>query len=219
MARQGKVVAAAVKEKAITRQRRSSKEIRERLLRASREEFEICGYSEARTAAIAKRAKVTEAQLFRYFPSKSDLFRNAVFEPLNEHFSIFIEQHLSKQEEGASFREVERLYTAEFQQFLDKNARLLLSALVAETYSPDHNTGLGGIDSLQTYFERAAAMMSKRLGDDAELDPAIMVRVCFAATLGCVLFKDWLFSGTGKDREQVDRAITEFILDGVGDRV
>ena len=76
------------------RQRRSPAEIRERLLRASRKEFERCGYAQARTAAIAQRAEVTEAQLFRYFPTKSALFQSAVFQPLNQHFADFVTQHL-----------------------------------------------------------------------------------------------------------------------------
>src|SRR5262245_5970276 len=37
------------------------------------------GVDGATTAAIAKRAEVTEKTLFRYFPSKSDLVRRVLF--------------------------------------------------------------------------------------------------------------------------------------------
>ena len=200
------------------RQRRSPAEIRERLLHASRKEFERCGYSEARTAAIAQLAEVTEAQLFRYFPTKSALFQSSVFQPLNQHFADFVEQHLSNGEAAADLREVEILYITEFQKFLEKNARLLLSLVVAETYSADKTEGAVGIDSLADYFEHGAEMMSSRIGEHSKFDPAIMVRVSFAAMLGCVLFKDWLFAGTGLGAVKVNRAITDFILHGIGDR-
>lgn len=198
------------------RQRRSPAEIRERLLHASRKEFERCGYSKARTAAIAQRAEVTEAQLFRYFPTKSALFQSSVFQPLNQHFADFVTQHLSNEDGVTDFREVERLYITEFQQFLDKNARLLLSLVVAETYSADNKEGTAGIDSLTAYFEHGAEMMSSRIEQRSKFDPEIVVRVSFAAMLGCVLFKDWLFSGTESSPSKVNRAITEFILDGIG---
>lgn len=199
------------------RQRRSSAEIRERLLQASREEFERCGYSGARTAAIAKRAEVTEAQLFRYFPSKADLFRSAVFEPLNKHFTEFVSKHLGNGAEFDDFRDVERLYIDEFQQFLDQNAGMLLSLVVADNHSSDTAVGLTDIDGLGEYFARGAKMMSTREAY-SESEAAIMVRVSFAAMLGCVLMKDHLFAGTGLGEKKVDRAITEFILDGISER-
>ncbi len=199
------------------RQRRSSAEIRERLLQASREEFERCGYSGARTAAIAKRAEVTEAQLFRYFPSKADLFRSAVFEPLNKHFTEFVSQHLANGAGFDDFRDVERLYIEEFQHFLENNARMLLSLAVADNHSSDTEVSLSDIDGLTEYFTRGTEMMSAREAY-SKTDAAIMVRVSFAAMLGCVLMKDWLFAGTRLGKQKVDEAITGFILDGISDR-
>src|SRR5215831_2266036 len=79
----------AVRPAGTKRAKRSSAEVMERLLTAAREEFRRRGFAGATTAAIARNAAVTEAQLFRYFESKSDLFREAVFEPLDKHFSEF----------------------------------------------------------------------------------------------------------------------------------
>ncbi len=144
------------------------------------------------------------------------LYLISVFQPLTQHFADFFTQHLSNEEGVTDFREIERLYITEFQQFLDKNARLLLSLVVAETYSAENKGGTAGIDSLTAYFEHGAEMMSNRIEARSKLDPAITVRVSFAAMLGCVLFKDWLFSGTELSPSKVNRAITEFILDGIG---
>ena len=69
------------------RAKRSSEEIMQRLIAAAQDEFKRSGFMGATTAAIARKAEITEAQLFRYFSSKAELFREAVFEPLNRHFA------------------------------------------------------------------------------------------------------------------------------------
>lgn len=197
------------------RRRRSPAEIRGRLLESAREEFNRFGYAGARTAAIARNADVTEAQLFRYYDSKAALFQDAVFEPLNRHFSKFNTRHLSGMSETMDHRDRERLYIGEFHQFLKAHAPLLLSLMVAETHSTEDTRSLVEIDSLHSYFERGAAMMAARVGGDARVEPDLMVRVSFAAVLGCVLFRDWLFHGTPAGDDEVDTAIMEFVLDGI----
>src|SRR5215831_20773880 len=79
----------AARSAGVKRTKRSRAEVMERLLAGAREEFRRRGFAGATTAAIARNAAVTEAQLFRYFESKADLFREAVFEPLDKHFSEF----------------------------------------------------------------------------------------------------------------------------------
>lgn len=197
------------------RRRRSPAEIRRRLLCASRKEFERCGYSGARTAAIAKKADVTEAQLFRYYDSKADLFRDAVFEPLEQHFSDFAARYSAELESAVDYRDLERLYLAEFQKFLGQHSRLLLSLVVSESFAQGGAQGISGLDSLRSYFEHGAAMMAARVGDEVQVDPAVMVRVSFAAVLGCVLFKDWLFADLSVDEDEVSNGIIEFVLDGI----
>ncbi len=61
----------------------------DRIIRAAADEFKASGFTGATTAAIARNAEVTEAQLFRYFASKAELFRESVFKPLNQHFLDF----------------------------------------------------------------------------------------------------------------------------------
>ena len=78
------------------RRRRSAEEIKDRLLSAAREEFGSKSFTGATTAAIARRADVAEVQMFRYFPSKADLFHEAVFAPLIEHFQCFNDEHANK---------------------------------------------------------------------------------------------------------------------------
>ncbi len=197
------------------RTRRSSEEIMERLVTAAREEFKRSGFVGATTATIARNAEVTEAQLFRYFDSKADLFREAVFEPLNKHFSEFSAQHPTDTQAVENIRENARLYIAELQQFLDEHSKLLLSLVVAQLFTSGSLQGVGEIESLRHYFERGAATMSSRVEKNPRVDPKLLVRVSFAAVLGCVLFKDWIFPEGLAGDEEIKSAVIDFVIDGI----
>lgn len=200
---------------ATPRKRRTPEDLRERMLRAAREQFNRHGPSDATTASIARAAEVTEAQLFRYFPSKAELFREAVFAPLNQHFIEF-NQRLERAATGeASFGESARAYTAELLDFLGRHGKLLLALLVAETYAQDRKADGAGISSLAAYFDKGAEMLARHAGD-GDHDPRLTVRVSFAAVLGAVLFRDWLFPNGSASDEQIEQAIVDFVVDGLG---
>lgn len=210
---------AAPKTTASKRKRRSSEEIMERLVSAAREEFKRCGFVGATTAAIARNAEVTEAQLFRYFDSKADLFREAVFDPLDKHFAEFSARHPTDKS-SENVREQARLYITELQQFLDEHSKLMLSLVVAQLFTSGslqsvQGQGAGEIESLRHYFERGAAMMSRRVAQDAKVDPKLLVRVSFAAVMGCVLFKDWIFPEGLASDAAIRSAIIDFVIDGI----
>lgn len=199
----------------VRRKRRSSEEITDRLIRAAEEEFKRCGYAGATTAAIARRADVTEAQLFRTFASKADLFREAVFRPLNAHFERFNADHIADASDGGANRDNARLYITELQRFIEEHAQLFRALILTQTYGADDAHGVGAIDSLATYFDRGAAVQSNRVGDDAKVDPRLMVRVSFAAVLANMMFKDWLFPEGLAGDDEIGTAIIEFVLDGI----
>lgn len=197
------------------RKRRSVEEIEDRLLTAAREAFERHGFAGATTAAIARRAEVTEAQLFRTFGSKADLFREAVFKPLNEHFFGFHARRLASATDAEDTRARARDYITELQAFIEDHGEMLMSLVVAEAYSPESVKGLGAMDSLAAYFDRGAAMMNSRTGGAAQVDPRLMVRVSFAAVMASVMFKDWLFPEGLAAPGQIRDAIIDFVLDGI----
>jgi AcrR family transcriptional regulator len=195
--------------------RRAPGEIRERILAAAGEEFKTHGFSGATTLNIARRADVTEAQLFRYFASKPILFREAVFEPLVRHFDVFDAKHHADTQNGLNLRENARLYIGELQQFIREHSKMLMSLVFAQTYSPFTTPGVGEIDSLQSYFARGAAMMTRRTKDRARVEPKLMVRVSFAAVLAAILFKDWLFPAGLASEEEISDALVDFVIDGI----
>jgi AcrR family transcriptional regulator len=201
------------------RKRRTPEEITERLLRAAFEVFTESGYSGATTAVIAARAEVTEAQLFRYFNSKAELFRAAIFQPLNQHFCDFQSRHIAPPPEDLDaakgvLRGQSVEYITELQDFIGDHARMLLSLVVAQAYGSGTDGG-ERIDGLAAYFDRGAAMMARRPPETLRVEPELMVRVSFAAVLGCVLFKDWIFPPGIASDEAIRRAVNEFVLDGI----
>lgn len=215
-----KIKKAAVPAEAAKRKRRTSAEIMQRLISAARDEFKRSGYVGATTATIARNADITEAQLFRYFESKADLFREAVFEPLNQHFSEFNARHPSDADGTQNIRDLVRLYITELQQFLDEHSKLLLSLVVAQLFTSGSSQGVRGqgvgeIESLTHYFEGGAAMMTNRLKKNPQVDPKLLVRVSFAAVLGCVLFKDWIFPAGFASDKAISSAIIDFVIDGI----
>ena len=197
------------------KQRRAPAEIRERILRGAGEEFKTFGYAGATTLNIARRAEVTEAQLFRYFASKSALFREAIFEPLVRHFDQFDAEHQPSKTPGVNVRENSRLYITELQKFIGEHSKMLMSLVVAQTYAPFPTPAVSEIDSLQSYFARGAAMMRRRTPEKAKVDPRLMVRVSFAAVLGSILFKDWLFPAGLASEQEISDAMIDFVIDGI----
>jgi AcrR family transcriptional regulator len=195
------------------RKRRSSGEVADRILEAAGEEFETNGYAGATTAAIARRAEVTEAQIFRLFGSKRDLFHAAIFEPLNHHFAEFHARNSAAF--GTETTEtLARRYISELQDFIEQHSRMLMSLIVASAYSPETREGVGELVGLRDYFARGAAMMTEHMGGNTRADPAMVVRVSFAAVLANLMFRDWLFPA-GTDSTTIRRAIGDFVLHGI----
>ena len=202
-------------EKAPRRRRRTSEEVADRILEAAAEEFELSGYSGATTAAIARRAEVTEAQIFRFHPSKQDLFRAAIFTPLNRHFADFQSRSVADLGKGREGRDLAREYIGELQDFMARHSSMFMSLIVASAYSPDATGGITELEGLQAYFEKGKAMMSARTSKDAPVSPELMVRVSFAAVLANLMFRDWLFPpGLASDAEIRD-AIATFVIEGI----
>ncbi|CAN7514093.1 TetR/AcrR family transcriptional regulator [Phenylobacterium sp. LjRoot219] len=197
------------------RKRRTAEDLMNRIVEAAGEEFRQCGYAGATTAAIARRADVTEAQLFRYFGSKAELFREAVFKPLDQQLSTFFANHMLDNN-VEEVRESTALYIDELQGFVRENARMLTSLVVAQTYDPEASLANSAISSLGAYFDRGAAMMTSRLTGPAKVDPTLMVRVSFAAVLACVMFKDWIFPPGLASEAEIRAAINDFVREGIG---
>jgi AcrR family transcriptional regulator len=187
----------------------------DRILAAAREEFKRCGYAGATTAAVARAAEVTETQLFRYFGSKSNLFREAVFKPLDEQLRAFFAETGPAPGDLESFQAAGVRYVEDLQRFMAENAGLMTSLAVAQTYDPQVAQGAAAAGSLASYFARGAATMAGRLHSPPKVAPELMVRVSFAAVMACAMFRDWLFPQGLATEEEIRRAVDVFVLEGI----
>ena len=201
---------------AVRRTRRSTGEIIDRIIEAAAREFQEKGFSGATTAAIARRAGVTEALIFNHFGSKAKLFQDTIFKPLSEHFEQFQATHRVPPEDIAGRRNFSMDYIRELQDFVSDHSRMLLSLAFAQSYGQGGVEGLGQVQGLQDYFERTAALAAANLGENPAVDPAIMARVSFISIMACTLFQDWLFPENLVSKGQIHDAITRFVMDGLG---
>ncbi len=197
------------------RKRRSSEEVADRILDAAAEEFETAGYAGATTAAIARRAEVTEAQIFRFYGSKQELFRAAIFKPLNRHFMDFHAANQVPAGDPQSMREMARRYIGELQDFMAQHSRMFMSLVVASAYSPEATNPVSEMEGLRAYFAQGTEVMTRRVGASPNVDPQLMVRVSFVAVLASLMFKDWLFPAGMATDDEIRDAIAGFVIDGI----
>jgi AcrR family transcriptional regulator len=198
------------------RKRRPVHEVTSLILEAANEEFRRHGYDNATTATIARNAGTTEAQIFRYYGSKADLFRQSVFNQIDRQFADFNARYLSEGTLPGDFRKLSRLYISELHDFLEKHHELLLSLFVAQTYARHETPGVGEIDALRTYFEHGAAMVDRTAGSRAlKIDPQLLVRISFGAVLASVMFKEWLFPPGLAEDASIEEAVIDFVIDGI----
>lgn len=200
----------------LRRKRRPIQEVTSLILDAASEEFRRHGYDNATTATIARNAGTTEAQIFRYYGSKADLFRQSVFNQIDRHFAEFNARYLSEGTLPGDFRKLSRLYITELHEFLGEHHELLLSLFVAQTYARQDTPGMGEIDALRTYFEHGAAMVERTAGSRTlKIDPQLLVRISFGAVLASVMFKGWLFPPGLAGDARIEEAVIDFVIDGI----
>ena len=200
--------------KAKRRKRRSPDEIKEKLLAAAKREFKKAGFG-ATSAAIATEADVTEGQLYRYFNSKQDLFRQAVFQPLNQDLSEFSAQYLSQVSLMADKKDRISLYISGLQEFIHNHSEIITVLAGAQYSGGEGLIPAKELDSLLSYFDLGTLMLESREGKNPEIAPKLMVKIIFSTVLSSAMFRDWLFPEDEADSGEVVDAIGNFLISGV----
>ncbi len=177
-----------------TASRRRPVEIRQLLLDAAAEEFARHGYVDAKMRAIASSAGVAMSAMYRHFPTKSELFREAVLLP----FLAFIREF------GATWRQqlnqpwdAERLMRAMVEFLYDnlKAHRKALTSLVAASGQPD----LDVMDDLRAamtqMFSELQIIGEHEAAVRGWFSPSVVpptTRLAVALTIGMVIAEPWL---------------------------
>lgn len=196
------------------RKRRSTQEISDRIIDAAFTEFGENGYSSTTTAAIARRADVAEALIFTHFGSKANLFRKAVFKPLDDHFSTFVATHAVADEDVAEHKKESRAFVSDLASFVRRHAGMFKSLVVNEAYANDGDAS-SGLHGLQDYFDKMSALEDHWQARHQRIPPRLISRISFAAILGCILFDDWLFPQGVAEDDEIHDALCDFIMEGI----
>jgi hypothetical protein len=155
---------------------------------------------------------VAEWLIFNYFGTKSQLFHEAIFRPLNQHFLDFSAGHLTDPNDEQTLRQQSRQYIFELQKFIESHSKMFLSLAVAQTYEHNNIDSKKQLEGLEAYLSKAAELAKMRRSTIRGHDPDLMVRMSFAATFGAVLFKDWIFPKETVSEKDFTAVLSEFIL-------
>lgn len=188
------------------RARRSTEEIRVRILSAAREAFAQRGFAGATTRQIAVSAEVSEPLIFNHFGGKADLFEAAVLQPFNDRFAQFVSRSdmLPPDRELRSTEFVHALYP-----FLRDHADLLLAMVKSAHDMEAPHRALDG------YFTSAVDRMRSQYdaaGLPHDVAPELLVRYAFGMMAGAVLMEDWFFAGAKPDAAVQEAALARMLF-------
>lgn len=89
---------------------------------------------------------------------------------------------------------------------------MFMSLAVAQTYERDNIDSKKQIEGLEDYFSKAADLAKMRRSTIGGHDPKLMARMCFAATFGSVLFKDWIFPKEFVSEKEFTSVLSDFVF-------
>lgn len=163
------------------------------IVKAAEDVFAELGFSGATTAELAKRAGVTERTLFKYFPSKNDLYRRVLSGLL---LSTIVPGHMSDLKERLqtlkpNFKEwyvaiLKARYTAVAKE--PQKLKLLLGALLL---SKEFSEIFGNLWKINLYDTSVEAIeYFQQMGEiRKDLDPNQIVRASFSLAASFLITK------------------------------
>lgn len=170
-------------------------ESRRRILDAARELFAERGYRGTTTRDLAEAAGVAELTLFRHFPTKAQLFEQAVVAPVHTFLHEFVERRRERPPGGRDQVAATAEFYDELLAELTRDAKLVIALVAA--LSLDESDGelsqqlqptmRGMLTDLDQHF----AKEFRARGFD--VDPRIGLRIMVAMALGIAVHGEWLF--------------------------
>lgn len=199
--------------------RRSPQEVHDLILAAAAREFSTRGYARTTTDDIAEAADVSLSVLFRHYPAKADLFRDALVQPFLESLRAFTAHWEQTFVEPVDEEEVMRLFIGDLYDHLHAH-RDALGALLAAEHAADPKVLDEVHQQFDTVFARFASMGQREAdrrgwfsGEPMELNSRVLVALITAV----VAHRQW-FLPTGRQRlsrERLVEHITRLMLYGL----
>lgn len=195
---------------ATTRPRRKPGEARRDVVEAAREAFIAAGYHGASLRQIAIRAGTTQAVLYRYFPSKADLFRESVLKPFETFVNALVDGWRASTTADLATPELIAGFTEELYDFTRSHRGLMLTLIAAEA----HDDNLGDVraafsDTIQRVVAQVLADREARGWTD--IDAAVAAPLTMAMIIAAALLDEWLFPAADRpDRERILTELTRY---------
>lgn len=183
------------------RPRRSSAEVRSRILSAAVALFAERGYGDATTREIAERAEVAEQVIFRIYATKQALFDAAVLEPFDEFLSEYTARWLASPTPGGNPEEVLQQFVKELHDLVRQNRQLVAALASSGSLTVRTQPALAKL-------EKMGAVIAETHG--LRFDPELSVRIAAVMVVAVTMIEDQLFDGAG------DRLVAEMVRMLVG---
>jgi AcrR family transcriptional regulator len=183
------------------RPRRSSVEVRSRILSAAVELFAEHGYRGTTTREITHRAEVAEAVIFRIYPTKQALFDAAVIQPFDEFLSAYTARWLGAPTPGGTPEDVLQQFVEELHDLVSKNRQLVRALASSRSLTVATQPALAKLEKMGTVVAETHGLA---------FDPELGVRIATVMVVAVTMLEDQLFDGAG------DRLVTEMVRMLVG---
>ena len=183
------------------RPRRSSAEVRSRILSAAAALFAERGYGDATTREIARRAEVAEQVIFRIYPTKQALFDAAVVEPFDQFLSEYTARWLAAPTPGGNPEEVLQQFVEELHDLVRENRQLVAALAASGSLTARTQPALAKLEKMGTVIAETHGLL---------FDPELSVRIAAVMVVAVTMLEDQLFDGAG------DRLVAEMVRMLVG---
>lgn len=171
------------------RPRRSSAEVRSRILAAAVALFAERGYKDATTREIAGRAEVADQVLFRIYPTKQALFEVAVLEPFDKFLSEYTDRWLTAPTPGGNPEEVLQQFVEDLYDLVRENRKLVAALASSGSLTARTQPALAKLENM-------GAVIAETHG--LPFDPKLSVRIAAVMVVAVTMLEDELFDGGGE---------------------
>src|SRR6201997_2279552 len=178
------------------RPRRSSAEVRSRILSAAAALFAERGYGDATTREIARRAEVAEQVIFRIYPTKQALFDAAVVEPFDQFLSEYTARWLAAPTPGGKPEQVLQQFVEELHDLVRENRQLVAALASSGSLTARTQPALAKLEKMGAVIAETHGLL---------FDPELSVRIAAVMVVAVTMVEDQLFDGAN------DRLVAEVV--------
>lgn len=177
--------------------------MRRELVEVAAEVFQELGYHGASLRQIASRAGTTQAVLYRYFSSKSDLFKASVVEPFEVFLADLLRGWRDRPVDDFPSDQLVVEFTSRLYDFAVEHRRLILTLISTDSHSDEDldEVKWSLAAAVKDLSDRVVAEQDSRHWNHVDVEIAAPVTICMI--ICSAVLDRWLFMGDQPSRERV----------------